>query len=241
MYRGKKVLALIPARGGSKGLAGKNIRPLCGKPLISWTISEAKKSCYVDRVIVSTDSPEIAAVSEMYHADVPFLRPKRLSGDKAASVDVVLHALDILEKNKEKYDVVILLQPTSPLRKADDINRAVTTLFSKKAKAVVSVTEADHPPLWMNTLASDGNMKGFLSKKHVNVPRQRLPRYFMPNGALFLSFSEHLRKERSFYGNRTYAYVMPRERSVDIDSIFDFMLAETLMKATVVTSVRKKG
>lgn len=238
MYKGKRILAVIPARGGSKGLVGKNIRPFCGKPLISWTISEAKRSVYIDRILVSTDDPGIAAVSKRCGANVPFLRPKRFSGDKASSTDVVLHALDHIRKDKEEYDVVVLLQPTSPLRKAADIDGAIETLFLKKAKAVVSVAEADHSPLWMNTLPPDGNMKDFLNKKFVNVPRQELPRYFMPNGALFLSFSGQLRRVRGFYGNGTYAYVMPRERSVDIDNIFDFTLAEVLIKDSARTRKR---
>lgn len=229
MYEGKKILGLIGARGGSKGLPGKNIRPLSGKPLIAWSIDAALASRYIDRVVVSTDDEEIASVSRACGGDVPFLRPADLATDAAKSIDFVLHALGDLEKEGAVYDFLMLLQPTSPLRTVQDIDLSVELLFSKKAEAVVSVCEAEHHPFLSNVLPPDGSMKDFLRPETANMNRQQLPPYYRLNGAIYLVSVPYLIANRDFIGSGAYAYVMPVERSIDIDTAFDFSLAECLV------------
>ena len=233
MYKGKSVLALITARGGSKGLPRKNIKPFLGKPLIAWTIECARNSKYADRVIVSTDDKEIAAISRKFRAETPFLRPKNLATSNAKSIDVILHAIDWLKKHGQRYDLLLLLQPTSPLRAPQDIDRAIELLFRKKAKAVVSVSETEHSPCWSNVLPRNFSMKDFISRSIINKTRQELPVFYRLNGAIFLVFSDHLKAVKNFYGKKTYAYIMPQDRSVDIDTELDFLLAEYLYKNKV--------
>jgi N-acylneuraminate cytidylyltransferase/CMP-N,N'-diacetyllegionaminic acid synthase len=233
MYKNLKILAIIPARGGSKGIPYKNIKLLSGKPLISWTIKEAIGSKYIDKVIVNTDSFKIAEIAKRYKAQVPFLRPKKLGTDKASSIDVILHTIQWFQKRMHVFDIIILLQPTSPLRGRCDIDAAIEALFKKKAKAIVSVTEAGCSPLLMNILPKDGNMKDFIDKKIMNSGRQDLPGYYQLNGAIFIGFSSYIIKNKGFYGDRTFAYIMPRERSVDIDDIVDFKLAGALLGRVV--------
>jgi N-acylneuraminate cytidylyltransferase/CMP-N,N'-diacetyllegionaminic acid synthase len=230
MYKNKKILGLIPARGNSKGLAGKNTRPLSGKPLIYWSIKEAFRSRYLDRVIVSTDSCKIAALAKKYGAEVPFMRPGRLATDTAKCIDVIFHALDFMRKKGQRYDLILLLQPTSPLRSSLDIDKAVRLLFRKKAKAVVSVCQEPHSPLRSNTLPRNGCMKNFLKPQAMNRNRQDLPDFYRLNGAVMLAFCGYLKEDRGFFGSRTYAYIMPQERSVDIDTKCDLKFAEFLFK-----------
>jgi len=232
LYKGKTILGLIPARGGSKGLPRKNIKPLSDKPLIAWTIEQALASKYLDRIAVSTDDKEIAEVSKKYGADVPFIRPKELAEDNAKGIDVVLHAIDWLKKNdrRKQYDLMMLLQPTSPLRTTEDIDKAIELLFLKKAKAIVSVCEVDHHPLWANTLPEDGCMKDFIRKEVMNKNRQELPKFYRLNGAIYIAYCDYLQKQKSFFGKDTFAYIMPKSRSMDIDDEIDFRLAEILIK-----------
>ena len=230
MYNDKKILALIPARGESKGIPRKNIRPLCGKPLIAWTIEQAKMSRCIDDVVVSTDNKYIAEVSEKWGAVVPFLRPKELATDKAAGMDVVLHALEWFEKADNPYDVVVLLQPTSPLRTFKDIDNAIKLLFAKRGKAVISVSRVNKHPYWMNTLPGNRSMEKFLRKGITNTNRQDLPEYFSLNGAIFAGEWVFLKRRKTFFGKGTFAYIMPTERSIDIDGEIDFLFAENLIK-----------
>ncbi|MDX2481474.1 MAG: acylneuraminate cytidylyltransferase family protein [Desulfuromusa sp.] len=229
MFDGKKILALIPARGGSKGLPGKNTRELCGKPLITWSIDAAKASSYVDRTIVSTDCPMIASIAKSAGADVPFMRPAELATDSASNMDTCLHAMEWLEKNVNCYNLLLVLQPTSPLRTTADIDAAIEKLGETKASSVVSVCETDHHPWWSNQLPQDGNMKDFLRPEILNKNRQDLPKFYRLNGAIYLAQVTELKKNRSFYGPKTFAYLMPTERSVDIDLIQDFLLAEAYL------------
>ena len=229
MYKEKKILAIIPARGGSKGLPRKNIKLLSGKPLIAWTIEQAKKSSYLDKIVVSTDDKEIADISKKYGAEVPFSRPKELATDDAKSIDAIFHALEWLRQNREVYDIVVMLQPTSPLREAEDIDKAIELLMSKDAEGVVSVCRAEHPPLWSNTIPEDGCMKNFLAKKIMNTPRQALPVYYRLNGAVYLGYCDYLKKIKGFFGDKTYAYIMPSGRSTDIDTEMDFDFVEYFM------------
>ena len=161
------------------------------------------------------------------------MRPKELARDNAKGIDVVFHAMDWFRKNgrDRQYDLIMLLQPTSPLRTAEDIDKAVELLFFKKAKAIVSVCEVDHHPLWTNTLPDNECMKDFIRKEIINKNRQELPAFYRLNGAIYLAYCDYLKKQKSFFGKDTFAYIMPKERSVDIDSELDLKLAEILMKS----------
>jgi CMP-N,N'-diacetyllegionaminic acid synthase len=229
MYGGKSIFGLIPARGGSKGLPQKNIRSLNGKPLIAWTIETARAAKFFDQIIVSTEDQEIVTVAEQYGATVPFIRPAELATDEAKGIDVVIHALNWLTEHEHHYDLVFFLQPTSPLRQTDDIKGCLELFFQKQAGAIVSVCEAEHPPLWMNTLGPDLCMKDFLQKEIADENRQSLSKYYRINGALYLADWDYLMKNKGFMGNETYAYIMPKERSIDIDTEFDLKLAEYLL------------
>lgn len=228
----KKILTFIPARGGSKGVPRKNIRHLHGKPLIAWTIEEAKKSRYLDRIIVSTEDKEIAEVSKRFGAEVPFLRPEELARDESPTMDCVVHALDWL-KDHEGYvpDLFLLLEATVPLRIAQDIDNAIEIMIQKmnKIDAVISVKEVSEHPYWMSVLDEDGFISDFIKPDKEYARRQDLPPAYIVNGAIYLSKTEVLLSKKTFTPKRTYGYVMPRERSVDIDSEADFKFAEYLM------------
>lgn len=230
MYNNKKILGLITARGGSKRVPKKNSRALCGRPLIAWTIDEAEKSAFIDRLIVSTDDEEIADVARDYGAEVPFLRPSALAADGTSTIEVILHVLNRVQGNDRPYDLLVLLQPTSPLRTWKDIDAAIELLFSKNAKSVVSVCEVDHHPYWANMLPDDGCMKDFLRPEWKDKDSRELPCFYRLNGAVFVVYADYIRKYRSFFGKETFAYIMPQERSVDIDSHIDFLFAEALLK-----------
>ncbi len=217
-----KPIAIIPARSGSKGLPDKNIKELCGKPLIAYSIDAALESKMFDTVMVSTDSEKYADIATKYGAEVPFLRSPATSGDNAGSWDVVREVLEEYQKLGKDFDTVMLLQPTSPLRTAQDIVRAFELKDNKKAHSVISVCETDHSPLWSNTLPDSLSMKGFV--KQVDVPRQQLPTYYRINGAIYLVNKEMLYQGVNIYDNNCFAYIMPRERSVDIDTELDYYL-----------------
>jgi len=228
MIDNKKVLAVIPARCGSKGLPRKNIRNLCGKPLIAWTIEEAKKSNYIDKIIVSTEDREIANISKKYGAEIPFIRPKELASNTAKGIDVIKHAINYF---KEEFKIIILLQPTSPLRTVEDINNAFKEFIRKRrAKAIVSVCELDHPIQWSNSLPDNLNMSNFINYSIKNKNRQELKKYYRFNGAIYISEIDYLKDNDGFLGNETYAFIMNRENSVDIDNKIDFKLAEILLE-----------
>jgi len=230
MYKDKTILGLIPARGNSKGLPRKNILPLLGKPLIAWTIEQALESRYLDRVIVSTDDKEIAGISKEYGAEMPFMRPEKLATDEARGIDVVLHAMNWMDKNDNSYDLIMLLQPISPLRTSENIDRGIELLFFKKAQAVVSVCETEHHPYWSNILPENGCMKGFIKPEIMNKNRQELSVFHRLNGAIYLAYWDYLKGQKNFLGKETFAYIMPQERSIDIDNEVDFELTEILMK-----------
>lgn len=230
-------IAIIPARSGSKGLKDKNIRILNNKPLLSYSIEAAIKSGLFDEVMVSTDSERYSEIAKEYGARVPFLRSAENSEDNSNSFDVVREVLyKYLEKGK-KFESICLLQPTSPLRLAKDIVGAYNLFYEREALAVTSVSEATHSPLWMNTLPEDGSMEDFRNREFDGINRQNLPRYYLINGAIYI--------RKIGYGNkiqiadtREFAYVMPRERSVDIDTELDFIVAEEYMRTI---NNRKEG
>lgn len=226
------LLALVPARGGSKGIPKKNVMPIAGKPLLAWTIEAALSAGSVDEVVVSTEDEEIAGVARHYGGLVPFMRPVELSGDEVSAVDVALHAIEWAENIKGKRpEYLLLLQPTSPLRTAEDIDGAVALAFSREAESVVSVCECDKHPFWTRRIAADGRLDPLFEVPAGNVPRQQLPTAYAFNGALYVTRIDALVEKRTFVTDRTLAYVMPRERSIDIDTPFDARIAELLLES----------
>ena len=230
MIKDVQTVAIIPARGGSVGIPRKNVKELCGKPLIYWTIAAAKQSARVTRLIVSTDDEEIAAVAESYGAEVPFMRPADLATSEAKAADVWRHALDWLREHGEPADESVWLHPTSPLREPGDIDAAVDLLREKKADSVVSVCECEHPPLYANTLPEDLCMRDFIREEIKNANRQELPVYYRLNGSVYVIDVGYFSRSGYIIGENTYAYIMPKIRSVDIDDEIDFLLAETILK-----------
>jgi CMP-N,N'-diacetyllegionaminic acid synthase len=217
VIQGETVLALITARGGSKGLPGKNVRPVRGRPLIDFTIAAAKAATCVDRVVLSTDDDEIARVAESCGCEVPFRRPVSLASDESKSMDVVLHALDQLPR----FDIVVLLQPTSPARVAADIDATVQQLVNAQAPACVTVCAAEESPYWMYRLGEQARLTPLLDTPAA-TRRQDLPTVFVLNGAVYAARTDVLRRTGSFLGSDTVAHVMPRQRSIDIDTLEDF-------------------
>lgn len=229
MCKNHNILAIIPARGGSKRLPGKNMLPLAGKPLIAWTIEAAKKSKYIKTVCVSTDCEELKEIALKWGAEVPFIRPTELATDTANSVDVALHALEWYEKKKVSYDTVILLQPTSPLRDFGDINKAIEMFIRKNANSVTSVCETDHSPLWANTLPNDLSMDGFIRDEVKNVRSQDLPKYYRLNGGIYIIRTVKLKEDKAFIATTdSFAFIMGKIHSIDIDTKLDFMIAESI-------------
>lgn len=223
------ILCIIPARGGSKGLPGKNIRDLAGEPLISHSINVAKSSNMFDEIMVNTDSDDIAIIAKQYGASVPFIRPAELAGDKSQIMDTYLFTIEYYRKKGIYFDAVMVLLPTAPLRNVEDIVGAINLMKSRKADSVVTVCEVDHPPFWMNTLEDDCSMKTFFKEEYRHKNRQELPTYYRINGAIYLAMTETLIRDRDWYSSEVYAYKMPRERSVDIDSVLDFKIAEMII------------
>lgn len=221
------MLALIPARAGSKGIPRKNTVDLHGKPLIAWTIEAAKGASGVDRVVVTTDDPEIAAISRSWGAEVPFLRPAELSGDDTPGIEPVIHAISLLPN----YDWILLLQPTSPLRTAQDIEAIVELAEDRNAPSAVSVCEASSHPYWAYFVDTSDHLTPLVS---VPLParRQDLPCAYTLNGALYLAKRDWLLENRTFVTAETVGYVMPLQRSVDIDTPLDWKWAEFLMEAS---------
>ena len=202
---------------------------MAGKPLIAWTIEAALGSKYIDRVIVSTDDDEIAEVSKDFGADVPFMRPVEYATDKAKSVDVVLQLLEQLEIQNEKYEYIILLQPTSPLRNTENINESIELLIKRQCAGVISISEAEHSPLWSNTLPDDNSLSGFLDESIINKKSQDLEKFYRLNGAIYLCNSKRLIQEKTFFlKNDIYGFKMSREVSIDIDTSIDLDLARLI-------------
>jgi CMP-N,N'-diacetyllegionaminic acid synthase len=219
-----RLLALIPARGGSKGIPHKNIKILAGKPLIAWTIEAALRSRALDAVVVSTDDEEVAEVAKRFGAQVPFVRPSELARDDTPGVDPVLHAVDQLPD----FDAVLLLQPTSPLRTTDDIDACIALANERSAPSVVSLSEPGKHPYWMYRLRSDQRLQRLIDTPPV-ARRQDLPPVYSLNGALYYAKVDWLRHHRTLVTDETIGYLMAPERSVDLDSPFDWRLAEYLI------------
>ncbi len=226
MYKNKTFLAIIPARGGSKRLPRKNILDLNGKPLIAYSIEAGLNSKYIDKVIVSSDDTEILNISKDFKADT-IKRSDALASDTATSFDAIKHTVE----NVDKYDYIVLLQPTSPLRNKEHIDKAIELLIAKEAAAIVSVCEMDHSPLWSNTLDDSLSMKGFLKDEILNKRSQDFKTYYRLNGAIYICNTNKLLEESSFFiKENIYAYRMDRKSSVDIDEKIDFIIASQLIK-----------
>lgn len=223
-----KSVAIIPARSGSKGLPDKNIKLLHGKPLMAYTIEAALLSGIFEEVMVSTDSAEYAGIAKEFGAEVPFLRSSDNAGDTASSWDTVKEVLLKYEKQGKVFDDFCLLQPTSPLRTAEDIQNAYMMFREKNAVAVVSVCECEHSPLWCNTLNNKMELKDFINPKYYQQ-RQNLERYYRINGAIYIVDLKEFLENPYLYREGSYAYIMSKERSVDIDSLYDLEVAEALM------------
>lgn len=234
MIEHKRIISIIPARGGSKGVPRKNIKQLLGKPLIAWTIEVAKSSKYIDRVVVSTDDEEIAEKSKKYGAEVPFLRPNELATDDAKTIDVILHALNWLKTREDYYDFLVLLEPTSPLRDVEDIDKCIEMLIgTPKAEAIVGIAklESTHPEF--NVVIND---EGFIRKpdgatNFEVLRRQDLEDIYFFEGSVYISKVEALKQKRTFYHKSTLCYVVPKYKSLEVDELCDFICIEALMKA----------
>lgn len=233
MIQGKTVLAVIPARGGSKGIPRKNIKKLCGKPLIAWTIEEGLKSKYIDKLIVSTEDEEIALLSRKYGAEVPFLRPKELSYDDTPGIEPIIHSIKWMEQNAGiEYNYICVLQCTSPFRKSEHIDEALETLAKKNGECIVSVCESEISPYWMKKI-ENGILKDFMNNVQFYARRQELPKIYRLNGAIYAGKTSFVLKNKSWYGDNTLPYVMQRHDSLDIDDMLDFKIAELLMEERI--------
>lgn len=228
-----KVVGLITARGGSKGIPQKNVKALAGKPLIAWTIEAALGSSLLERVIVSTDDEEIARTAREWGADVPFMRPAELAQDDSPHLAVIRHAIGWLEsEQKTEFDYLLLLQPTSPLRSTEDIDQAIALAEEKDADAVVSVCLTHDHPFLSKRVAEDGRLSDFMEKPQGYLARQRLPPAYSLNGAIYLVRRSVLVERDDWYTERAFAYIMPPERSLDIDTPWDLHLVDLILRDT---------
>ncbi len=228
MYAEEKIIALIPARGGSKGIKDKNIYPLNNKPLITYTIDAAKKSRYIDEVIVSTDSERIADVAKECGIQVPFLRPSELAQDHSKTIDTVLHVIKMMKAAGKHFGALVLLQPTQPLRNADDIDLAIEAFFKNGRKGLVSISEVNDSPLLIRSVTENGELNRLLNISST-CRRQDMPAFYRVNGCIYINDTEEIDESTSFNDN-PIPFIMPKERSVDIDEPADIALAEYYLR-----------
>ena len=225
------IIGLITARGGSKSIPGKNIKPLAGKPLIAWTVEAALQSKGLDRVMVSTDDEKIAQTARQWGAEVPFLRPGELAGDASPHILAVQHALEWLQDHEgERPEYIMLLQPTSPLRATQDIDAVIELAKEKNADAVVSVCESKNHPYTTYRLTENGMLEVYVSSDIGYLRRQDLPPAYVLNGAIYLNRCDSLLGAITFVPEGAYPYIMPLERSMDIDTLWDFALVEFVIQ-----------
>ena len=224
MINNYSILALVPARGGSKGIPRKNVINLGGKPLILHTLEQANKSKYVDRVILSSDDDEIISVAKAAGCDVPFVRPAHLATDEATTLDVILHAIQEIKG----YDYIVLLQTTSPFRTTQDIDSCIEKCISNDVTSCVSVTETDKSPYWMYTINDEDVMSPLMGEATYSR-RQDTPVVYALNGAVYVIKCSKIKKAAPLIDKKTISHVMPKERSVDIDTMLDLKVAEMLL------------
>lgn len=233
MYKGKKILAIVPARGGSKGLPGKNIRPLLGKPLIGWSIEQAKASQYIDRIYISTDSQEIADTAKSYlEGQAIELRPPELATDTAPSSAFIAYTINKLKNEGETFDYIILLEPTSPLRDVDDIDHSIEMLLNHPvAESLLSVVRAeDANPSFMVTISDNGLMQPYLADTVGGMRRQDINDVYYFEGTVYISKCSTFLEKRTFLHKKTLSYVVPKWKSFEIDDMTDFIIIEALMR-----------
>lgn len=231
MYKGKKILAIIPARGGSKGLPGKNIRILCGKPLIGWSIEHAQQSKYIDEIFISTDSREIADVAETFGVKVPELRPAALAADTAPSSAFIIHTINYLANQGKDFDYLILLEPTSPLRDVEDVDKSIELLLNApEFESMVGVCKAeDQNPVFMQVIDDNGRLLPY--EKEVRITRrQDVPNVYFLEGTVYLSKISSFLEKKAFRHDRTLPYIVPKWKSFEVDDIIDFTIIEAIMK-----------
>ncbi|WP_165044969.1 cytidylyltransferase domain-containing protein [Adlercreutzia sp. ZJ138] len=228
MLNGRKVLALIPARAGSKGIPGKNLADLAGKPLVGYAIEAALESEYIDDVVVSTDGDDIAKVSRDFGAEVPFMRPVILATDTSSTLSVVLHAIEALRSDGREYDDLVLLQPTQPLRTAKDIDGALMMYYDNGCQPLASVSPVDDHPLLVRSIDNNGTLQQLLDAKST-CRRQDMPAYFRINGCIYVNEVRSIDSETSFNDN-SIPYIMDRSHSIDIDEPWDLNLARYLIQ-----------
>jgi CMP-N-acetylneuraminic acid synthetase len=231
MIAGKSVIAIIPARAGSKGLPGKNIRPLCGKPLVAWSIESARASRYVDEVLVSTDGDDIARIAEQFGAAVPFRRPAELASDAATTLSAVQHALEHYLRKARSFDIVALLEPTSPLREESDIDSMLERLSSAwdDFDAVISIGEVQEHPSIMKRLRGP-ELEPYCAELARTTRRQDNPAAYFPYGVAYIVKTASLLEEGSFYPRRCTYHLLRRYQSYEIDDLHDFLCVEAVMK-----------
>ncbi|CAL7889495.1 acylneuraminate cytidylyltransferase family protein [Fusobacterium necrophorum] len=229
MYQNKKILAVIPARGGSKGIPKKNILEIEGIPLIAYTLQESQKSKYLDRTIISTDDLKIKEVAEQYGGEVPFLRPVELAQDTSKTIDCIVHAVDSLKKMGEEYDYVVILQCTSPLRKAWHIDEAIEMIVESKETSLVSVSEVEEHPILMRTLNQNGTLQNLLNVSST-VRRQDFPSFYKVNGAIYIQKLDNNFNLESNLNDGKLAYVMGKKYAIDIDTLLDIYTVEFYLK-----------
>ncbi len=227
MIYDKTVLAIVMARGGSKGISRKNLRLVGEKPMLAWTIAAARESHFIDRTILSSEDSEIISVARQLGCEVPFVRPAEFALDETSAMDVVRHAIAALKKT---YDFIVLLQPTSPLRTGADIDGCLMMCHEKTAPAAVSVVEADKNPHWMYSVDNDLRLRPLIASEKRPTRRQCMPSYYALNGAVFVARTEWLVKAGDFVGPETVAYIMPADRSVDVDTERDLWMANALIR-----------
>ena len=225
MIGGRSVLAVIPARGGSKGIPGKNIRAVGGKPLIAWTILAARASRHIDRLILSSDDPEIIDVARQFGCEVPFVRPAELATDEAPGTAPLVHALEAMPG----ADYAVLLQPTSPLRTGEDIDGCIALCADREAPSVVSVTRSEKHPAWMYKL-DEGRLRPVLGQVSESTRRQDLSPVYSLNGAIYVVAVEPFKRHHAILSEQTLGYPMPAERSIDIDTPLDLEIADFLLR-----------
>lgn len=222
------ICSIITARGGSKGVPKKNIKLINKKPVIAYSIEESLKSNIIKETYVTTEDKEIASISREFGAKI-IDRPQELARDDSTSVDVVLHSLDYLEKNCELPEFFVLLQPTSPLRTKEDIENAIKLFIENECDALISVSQLDHSSM-MSFEIKNSFLTPNCDEKFLNKRRQELPNFYCPNGAIYITTPASLRENKTFIPKKTIPYIMPKERSVDLDTEFDFKLVEFLLK-----------
>jgi N-acylneuraminate cytidylyltransferase/CMP-N,N'-diacetyllegionaminic acid synthase len=223
------MLAIIPARGGSKGLPKKNIKNFGSLPLICHTIKAALSSTLIDRVVVSTEDSEIASIARDFGAEVPFMRPLNLANEFSIAIDTYLHAVDKIAKESSKaVESFVALLPTAPLRTSNDIDESIKIFNAKGADSVISVVESSTPLDWYKKITNNGVLQNYFPEFNVLKNRQDHEKTYIPNGAIYVFRTERLRLTRKYYNKKTYPYIMPSERSVDIDNLTDFEWAQYL-------------